>query len=266
MFAFDSPVFRWGVPLRLRRRRVEPPGGFTLIELLVVISIIVLLVAILIPSLQHARDLARDVTCLTKVDAQLKAVHLYAAEHDGRLATGSDNLLLYPGQAPQRPISSVASFQIWLGLNQEHTSLGVLLSADLLPPEAVFCPDDETADATAELERFRTGAGQDAWCSYLYRNLDGQAPGASKALLEDLGTNAQGGRVTALVMDMQCTMQWAGLPLKSNHGGTQSVVGFVSGGAGMFSNEGAELTLNGSTSATYTRLDRILEHADSLFE
>ncbi|MBN1514065.1 MAG: type II secretion system protein [Phycisphaerae bacterium] len=46
-------------------RRVPRPRGFTLIELLVVISIIALLMAILVPSIQRAREVSRRAVCLS---------------------------------------------------------------------------------------------------------------------------------------------------------------------------------------------------------
>jgi prepilin-type N-terminal cleavage/methylation domain-containing protein/prepilin-type processing-associated H-X9-DG protein len=56
--------------------------GFTLIELLVVIAIISLLVSILIPSLQKARMLARQVVCLTRLKAIGSAYYLYKNDFD----------------------------------------------------------------------------------------------------------------------------------------------------------------------------------------
>ena len=55
--------------------------GFTLIELLVVISIIALLLAILMPSLQLAKDHAKTLLCQTKTKDMALAFQIYANEH-----------------------------------------------------------------------------------------------------------------------------------------------------------------------------------------
>ncbi len=58
--------------------------GFTLIELLVVIAIIALLVSILLPSLQRARELAKRAVCMANLNGIGKAFALYASEGDDR--------------------------------------------------------------------------------------------------------------------------------------------------------------------------------------
>ncbi|MCP4592163.1 MAG: prepilin-type N-terminal cleavage/methylation domain-containing protein [bacterium] len=61
--------------------------AFTLVELLVVVSIIALLIAILLPSLKKARDLAKSTVCLSNIRSLAVAVHQYASGHDGRLVS-----------------------------------------------------------------------------------------------------------------------------------------------------------------------------------
>ncbi len=56
--------------------------GFTLVELLVVIAIIALLVSILLPSLQKARELTKRTICLTNLNGTGKSLGLYLTTYN----------------------------------------------------------------------------------------------------------------------------------------------------------------------------------------
>jgi prepilin-type N-terminal cleavage/methylation domain-containing protein len=62
--------------------------GFTLVELLVVIAIIALLMAILMPALNRARELGRRAVCLGNLKQLALAWVMYADENDGDLVNG----------------------------------------------------------------------------------------------------------------------------------------------------------------------------------
>jgi prepilin-type N-terminal cleavage/methylation domain-containing protein/prepilin-type processing-associated H-X9-DG protein len=59
--------------------------GFTLIEILVVVAIIALLVAILLPSLRNAREVAKATVCGTRLEQVFKATLMYTHANDDRL-------------------------------------------------------------------------------------------------------------------------------------------------------------------------------------
>ncbi len=64
--------------------------GFTLVELLVVIGIIALLISVLLPALNRARQAAATLMCLSNVRQLALAATMFAQEHHGRVPACSD--------------------------------------------------------------------------------------------------------------------------------------------------------------------------------
>ncbi|NLX07931.1 MAG: prepilin-type N-terminal cleavage/methylation domain-containing protein [Phycisphaerae bacterium] len=68
---------------RTDRGNKNRPSGFTLIELLVVVAIIAVLVSILLPSLQKAREMAQIGVCLSNLRGIGAAMAIYAGDNHG---------------------------------------------------------------------------------------------------------------------------------------------------------------------------------------
>lgn len=82
--------------------------GFTLIELLVVIAIIALLVSILLPSLQKARELAKRVKCAANTNSVGKSLVLYQSENADRFPW----MLLYADDGDEFTANAGTKFDV----------------------------------------------------------------------------------------------------------------------------------------------------------
>jgi len=116
---------------------MKEPGkrAFTLIELLVVVAIIVILIAILLPSLSKARKQAGNVVCLNNLKQIITATLIYADMNAGRIyATPEPSNLHFA--MPQGHIASPDNGGM-------YTDWGLLFETGVISPtngKVGYCP------------------------------------------------------------------------------------------------------------------------------
>lgn len=126
--------------------------AFTLVELLVVIGIISILIAILLPALNRAREHARRTRCLSNMRQLTLAWHMYSLSNKGRI----------PG-ANTPPINLARPTHHWVCEGDTENSIK---TGSLWPyvnnMEAYWCPNDRI--------HYKRTYSMNSW-------LDGEGPG-----------------------------------------------------------------------------------------
>jgi len=152
--------------------------AFTLIELLVVIAIIALLLAVIIPALRSAKNLAAAAVCLSSESQMIKAWLLYAEDYNGNLVDGdTSDSLTDPGYETYRIGSSSVRVWCWVGRpmgpNRENVNKTIddevrgfqagALWSYLQAPNVYNCPVDKRYAKPATMPRNQVGGYDPDW-------------------------------------------------------------------------------------------------------
>jgi len=148
-------------PFLCRRPAHRTPNshlGFTLVELLVVIAIIGILVALLLPAVQAAREAARRIECSNNLKQLGLALHNYHTSH-GTLPYGSGDCC-GPGPKTRGGIWTTMIFP-YLEQQNLHDAIDFNLHTKELPADLVttivpvfICPSDGSANDAVLDNRF----------------------------------------------------------------------------------------------------------------
>jgi len=132
--------------------RAEVRRGFTLIELLVVISIIAVLMSLVLPAVQSAREAGRRTQCLNNIRGIAMAMSNFAGSKNGALPYMDQNVSIggYSVQA-NWPVSLlgyldrtdvVEALQRVQGSNQGNVMLAAQQALNQISIEVFGCPND----------------------------------------------------------------------------------------------------------------------------
>jgi prepilin-type N-terminal cleavage/methylation domain-containing protein len=247
--------------------------GFTLVELLVVVAIIALLVSLLLPALAGVRAAAKRATCGSNLRQLGVAIYAYAAEERGFIPRGPDPLAPFDLSSNQ-----MATNQLWIGVGtpempathpRQYMGQGQLLRRICPQPAAFFCPADGNFNQDEELPRI--GTSDDAYGSYLYRELDQLPPVAARGLLDRLGANIVGAiavPVAALALDTNSL--GPGRAFHVNHDGKRVNVLFRDASVRDFANRNDCLAIPAAAFANWAlipgAIDQLLTNADFAYQ
>jgi len=171
------------------RKTRKNRAGFTLIELLVVISIIALLIAILLPSLAKAKELANRVACSANIRSVIQSMTIYAQSNGGAFpcvpgptsSSGTyENQAVNPAGYVNTQLPGTVIEEWYAAANSANyaSPLGSLWINLILDgqdtPKTLICPSDALANRPSiEYDNNATGGAMDVYAQFGVTTLGG---------------------------------------------------------------------------------------------
>ncbi|MBN1908290.1 MAG: DUF1559 domain-containing protein [Pirellulales bacterium] len=156
--------------------------GFTLVELLVVIAIIGILIALLLPAVQAAREAARRIKCANKLHQMSVAMASYESMNN----CFPRGIILRPNGSVDCHYSVHSRLLPYLELSQLEVDFSLYpdyAEVRLQHIDAFRCPSDDDRIETAPPESWRNHVG---WGRNNYKCNGGNGPGGNQNLVDNV--------------------------------------------------------------------------------